>query len=202
MQLRPEELRANGLRFHSSIQFESINQFVQDRLQRRSVLLTSYWLCVIASVFMLSYVLWRQEDFSLGLLIGGVSLGIAGFVGIALPIHEGIHGLVYKLLGAHKISFHADWKRMFFFAAADQFVLNKREFMMVAVTPFLVLTSALVAGIFLTSGLIQLAVAAMLVLHTGGCIGDFTLIDYTLSIGESFCTYDDLQKQETVFYHQ
>jgi hypothetical protein len=200
MQLSPEQLSANGYRFQSVIRFESINQFVQERLQQGGAWLRLYWLCVVLSVLSLSFVLWRQEDVSVGMLMAGIGLGLAGFIVLLLPVHEAVHGIFYKWLGAPSISFHADWNRLFFFAAADRFVLNKREFLSVAVAPFVLLTAALTAGIFLTTGMWQIAVAAGLVLHTGGCIGDFTLIAYSLSLGDDFCSYDDLGKQETLFY--
>ena len=202
MQLSPEQLSANGYRFQSSIRFESINQFVQDRLQRGGALLRLYWLCVVASVFAMSHVLWKQDIVTLDLLAGGIGFGLAGYLVIVLPAHEAIHGITYKLLGAPSISFHADWKRMFFFAAADRFVLNRREFILVAAAPFILLTIGLLAAQFFTNGMLQLAIATNLVLHTGGCIGDFTLVAYSMSLGEKFCTYDDLQKQETLFYQK
>ena len=202
MQLSPEQLSANGYSFQSSIRFESINQFVQDQLQRGGALLRFYWLCVVASVFFMSHVLWKQDTVTLDLLAGGVGFGLAGFLLVVLPAHEAIHGITYKLLGAPRISFHADWKRMFFFAAADRFVLNRREFVLVAAAPFVLLSIAMTLAMFYTNGLLQLTIATNLVLHTGGCIGDFTLVAYSLSIGEEFCTYDDLQKQETLFFQK
>ena len=170
MQLSPEQLSANGYRFQSSIRFESINQFVQDRLQRGGALLRLYWLCVVALVFAMSYVPLKQGYRDPRPAGGRDLIRLAGFLVIVLPAHEAIHGITYKLLGAPSISFHADWKRMFFFAAADRFVPTDANSSWLP--QFFHPADHRIAGCAVfTNGILQLAIATNL-----GCIPAVALV--------------------------
>ncbi len=52
---------------------------------------------------------------------------ITGFT-IIIPVHEGIHAIVYKMLGAKNIRFGADVKKMIFYATADKYVTTRKKF--------------------------------------------------------------------------
>ena len=66
---------------------------------------------------------FRGEWGGAGALFGGIIL----FFVVLLPLHELIHGAVFKILGAPKIGFGWNWKGMMAYAYAQKFAINLKE---------------------------------------------------------------------------
>lgn len=129
------------------------------------------------------------------------SLGFFLFFLLLLPLHEFIHGLAYKYVGAPKVKYVAQWRKLIFYAMADGFVAGRKPFMLVAFAPFVVITLLLVLG-FLTAGMqTEFIFLSALLFHTSGCIGDFALVSYYYSNKDKeLYTYDDALAAKTYFY--
>jgi hypothetical protein len=56
---------------------------------------------------------------------------------LVIPLHESVHGLAYKIIGAPKIHFGADLKQMIFYVAADKYPVGRKGFYFIALAPFL-----------------------------------------------------------------
>jgi len=118
---------------------------------------------------------------------------------LIIPLHEWIHGLAYKYVGAKEISYTANWKKFYFTAQADHFVVNEKEFRLVAFAPFVVITSlALAIGLAFGQYLLMLG---LIFAHTTMCSGDFALVSYFYqNRGKGLVTYDDYSNQIAYFF--
>lgn len=121
---------------------------------------------------------------------------------VLLPIHEGIHGLVFKLLGAEKVGFGWTPKSFMVYAYSQKFVMTLKENAIVAVMPFLIITLALILGIFVMPAYKTLFISS-LVLHTYGCLGDFILIKYYWkNRTKEMFTYDDIEGESMTYFFE
>ena len=121
---------------------------------------------------------------------------------ILLPIHEGIHGLVFKILGAEKVGFGWTPKSLMVYAYAQKFVMSLKENAIVAVMPFLVISSALIITlVFIPS--YKVLIITTFILHTYGCLGDFILIRYyTKNRHKEMFTYDDIDEEGMSYFFE
>lgn len=131
----------------------------------------------------------------------GLGAGILFTFTVGLILHELLHMLVYKLLGAKKTKLKPLWDQGAVAAVADHFVVSEKEFYWLAFTPFVVLTSAGLVALFMTTGWIFYGVSIFLVIHATACIGDFSLAGYMYEHRkEGIYTYDDVENDRSFFY--
>lgn len=93
---------------------------------------------------------------------------------VALPVHELVHGALFKLLGGPKahVSFGARWGMLY--TSAEGLIMPRRRFMVVLMGPAVLVTLALVL-VCSAMGL-PLAAWAVAVLHLSGCTGDLGFV--------------------------
>jgi hypothetical protein len=127
-------------------------------------------------------------------------LAFLAFFVVLLPIHEGIHAVVFKALRAKKVGFGLSTKSMIVYAYAQKFVMTLRENSWVAAMPFIVITISLVILWYLFPQW-QLFWGTSLFLHTSACIGDFILIQYYLKNKNYLIyTYDDIEGEKRSYF--
>ncbi len=81
----------------------------------------------------------KSGDLSVGSFFIWFSLGIAGVI-LLIPIHELIHGLLFRLFGAKDVRYGVVWKKLMFYAVAHDFAVNYRQMLVIALGPFFVLS--------------------------------------------------------------
>jgi hypothetical protein len=119
---------------------------------------------------------------------------------VLLPVHECIHALAFKQIGAAKVGFGWSKKSLIVYAYAQKFVMTLRENAYVAVMPFVVITISLVAG-WLFAPQWFLFWFFVLFLHTTACIGDFILIGYYYkNKAQTHYTYDDIEGEKMSYF--
>lgn len=136
-------------------------------------------------------------------LLNAVFLGFAVSLTVLVPLHEAIHGIVYKLMGAPKVSFGGNWRKFYFYAAADRFVAGEQAFRLVALAPFVVLSVLAILGLLFTAPFVQWLLLGVLLLHTGACAGDFGMLAFYEDCppGEIF-TFDDVVAKKAYFFQR
>lgn len=135
------------------------------------------------------------------LFFAGLGVGLIFTFTVGLILHELLHLLVYKILGAKKTRLKALWDQGAVAAVADQFVVSEKEFYWLAFTPFVVLTAAGFVALFMTTGWIFYAVSFFLVIHATACIGDFSLAGYMYeNRDQEIYTFDDVENDKSYFY--
>lgn len=92
---------------------------------------------------------------------------------VSLAVHELVHGLFFKLFASAgaRVTFGANWKAGMLYACAEGIVYTRRQYLVVALAPTVVVTAvALAAGLASGWPLLGYIVA---VVHLSGCTGDW-----------------------------
>lgn len=119
---------------------------------------------------------------------------------VLLPLHEWLHGVAYRLHGARDIRYGVNLRKLYAYAVAHNFVIGRRGFAWVAITPFLVITAGLVVATVIFDAH-RFFLAGVLLLHTAGTSGDFAMLNYLwLHSHREVYTYDDADSHTSYFY--
>lgn len=113
----------------------------------------------------------------------GWSVAVAAGIGVlalivAVPVHELLHALAFRLRGAHTIRFGAQLSRFIFYAVAHHFVATYREMLFILYLPALTITLTLAGVMSLSSPLITISASWLLFVHCSACTGDCALASY------------------------
>lgn len=205
MKIKPQELSDNGYVLIDSLGHNELVPFIQIYMKKRTKYSILYYLCNIFVFGLAGYYFtegYNLPEYSFGSRFTHFSIGLA--IALALiPLHEYIHVLAYKSQGATKTSYDANLKKFYFMALADKFVANKKEFEVVALAPFLTITTILTALFFITNSNWTLTIIGTLLAHTAMCSGDFGLLSYfEYNKNRQVVTYDDVENKVSYFYGQ
>lgn len=173
--------------------------FLLDNLKNRNPINAAFkhgTMLLIALILFIWIGQWNTSLFFAGLGVGLIFTFTAGLI-----LHELLHLLVYKILGAKKTRLKALWDQGAVAAVADQFVVSEKEFYWLAFTPFTVLTIAGLVALFTTTGWIFYSVSFFLIIHATACIGDFSLAGYMYeNRNREIYTFDDVDNDKSYFY--
>ncbi len=190
----------------AELPYAEIIPFVQHELAQRNGIIRSYiWLNILILLAMLAF--GTQQVWSGHIrffqLMSNVFIGFGITFTILVPVHEAIHGIAYKLLGAPSVAFGGNVRQFYFYAVADRFVVEQKGFRFLALAPFAVISALMMIGILLTPLPIQWILWGILLLHTGACAGDFGMLGfyYRHSGGEIF-TFDDVNNKIAYFFQK
>jgi hypothetical protein len=119
-------------------------------------------------------------------------------------IHELLHGVALKLTGAKHVTFGGYLKKFIFYAEADQFVINRRQFTFIALTPlFAVKLITLIGIILLFNQPVFYFLIFVMSAHSLFCAGDIGLLSvfYKIKNIEIF-TFDVKAEKTSYFYRR
>ena len=89
---------------------------------------------------------------------------------------------------------------MYAYAIAHNFIADRREFIRIALAPF-VLINLLLAVLAVLFVPLRFYLLGVLLIHTAGTSGDFTLLNlFWLNRHQAVYTYDDASEQRSYFY--
>ena len=202
MKLPPEELEKHGYRVIDQLQHQDIIPFVQKGLKLKNRYTRAYLffnLIFLSALLLKLFLCWKAEDFSFADALSYVSYGVVMAL-LLIPIHEYIHVLAYRQVGASNTSYDANLRKFYFMAVADRFVANLQEFRIVALAPFVSVSSVLLCLLLFAGPWWSLSFWAMLLTHTAFCSGDFGLLAYMYANRrQGMVTYDDKQSKMSYF---
>ena len=125
---------------------------------------------------------------------------LAGSI-LIIPVHELLHGLVYKVLGARKIIFGADMKQFIFYVTADRYPVSGGELYLLAFTPFVVINAATIVITLVWFPQVFLFSAFVLLAHNVMCIGDFAIANYVHQHApRKIYNFDEPEEMKSYFY--
>jgi len=203
-----EELR-NPEKYELIAQFNhsQIKEFVINQLTQNGKIIKVYMIYQIVMImigmffFTRSIVLAFQGSpvqlyFSLAALVFCFS--------VLIIIHELLHGIALKLTGADKVSFGGYLKKFIFYAEADQFVINRKQFAFIALTPlFTVKLVTLVGMVFLFNQPFFYFLIFVMSAHSLFCAGDIGLLSIFFKHRNSeIYTFDVKEKKTSYFYRK
>lgn len=193
-----QELLAKGFVVEDKLSHSEIIPFVQVNLKKRTA---STVVFVMANLLVVAAIVYNMTivPIAIDAALSKFSLGMVCAFAL-IPIHEMIHGAVYYLVGAREVKYEANFRKFVFYAMADKFVANARQFALVAIAPFAVITTTLVVTCFFVSPANSFVVLGALLVHTGACSGDFGLMSYFDSNKEyEVVTIDDRDAATSYF---
>jgi hypothetical protein len=188
------------------LSLEDIIQFVIQQIRVLNPATVLFFVAALSSFFMMVFTLvsdvlptqWGWAKIMLHCFNGFILWPV-----ILIPIHELIHAAVYKVAGAPEIKFGIKPEKYLFYVTADKYVIGKKRFMMVAFTPFVIISIGLILIACFTVYPFSWSFIVSLFVHTTMCIGDFALAGFFMQDdGEEIYTYDDTENSVTYFYRK
>jgi hypothetical protein len=203
MKITPEELAQNGYVLIDKLEHNELIPFVQFYLKKNTLSSYTYTFSNLLIVGIIFYWLWQNygtPDFAVGKGVGYLAFGFS-LAFFLIPLHEYIHVLAYKSQGAIHTSYDANLKKFYFLAVADKFIVNRKEFQVVALAPFVVISSSLIILLFFVPKMWTFMILGMLLTHTAFTSGDFGLLSYfDYHKNREIVTYDDKENKISYFY--
>lgn len=181
-----------------------ITTFARAEFKSRNVFTIFYF--AINAILLGSLGFWVAFDLFSGTvawydMLGGLCLGILVCFSVVILLHELLHVLAYKIVGAKETAIKADWEKFVFVAVAHRFVAGSKEFYFIALLPFTVFTIIFLLGLSLTSGFVFYMILGAAFMHTAACGGDFALVSYFWKNRyKKIITYDDVPEKKSYFY--
>jgi len=175
-----------------------LQDYFTNYLWRPTLPIAIYWVMLGATVILIG-VEWSRGRHGMR----GVSdLGFGLLLTFAfMPLHEALHGLVYKAFGARDVRYKVVWRKAIAYAVAHRFVAGRRVFFWVAAVPSLVINPALLAYAYLAPEKWRLTILSALFLHISMTAGDFSLVNFFhVHRGRQPVTYDDANEGISYFF--
>jgi hypothetical protein len=203
MKITPEELAKEGYTLLDKLEHNELIPFIKTYSKKKTKAARGFTLLNITFLAILSALIGfnlAKGTLSINTAILNFSYGILMSF-LLIPKHELIHALAYKSQGANQTSYDANWKKFYFMAMADKFVANRNEFMIVALAPFLAITTIFIIGLLLASIPWSVTFASVILAHTAFCSGDFALLSYfEFHKDKAIVTFDDKANKISYFY--
>jgi hypothetical protein len=203
MEIRPDELSEKGYFLLDKLEHNELPVFLRKYINKRTTIsIVFYGLNIgLILVAMFLFVTNIQQG-----LLTNLNWAYHYFIGFSIafllvPLHEYIHVLAYKSQGAKNTSYYSNIKKFFFMALADKFVASKNEFTIVALAPFILITSTLLLLLPISSYSWTLTILGILLCHTAMSSGDFALLSYLeFHRDKEIVTYDNVGEKTSYFY--
>lgn len=201
MRPSPTDLQnADGYRLVGELEMNNPHPFF-NKYAKGSWLVTAFFVLLVGGLgFLISISFiqaWKQPG-----MYWQVAVAIAFVFVILLPIHEGIHAIAYRALGATDIRFSYTWRKLAVYTCAHRFVIHRKEIIPLALAPFVVITSALLmlAGLLPDARFFFLW---SLWFHAALCGGDMILVAYALRNRDwDLYNFDDVEAGKSYFYER
>jgi hypothetical protein len=123
---------------------------------------------------------------------------------VLIIIHELLHGIALKLAGAKRVTFGGYLKKFVFYAEADQFVINRRQFAFIALTPLFVVKLFALTGIilFFNQPALYFLICVMSA-HSMFCAGDIGLLSvFYQNTANEIYTFDEKEEKTSYFFRK
>ena len=121
---------------------------------------------------------------------------------VLVVIHELMHAIAYFALGKKQLKYGADIRKFIFYVHAHMQVVSRRELIIVALTPFIMVhLVSIPLIIILWQSSLSLFFIAVLLAHALFCAGDFAMVSFFIRQKErNVYTYDDSINKLARFY--
>jgi hypothetical protein len=205
MKISPDALESHGFAHQDTLEHQDLIPFVQKYLKKPTVssrLYTAANLLLFAALVANFVYQNGANEITIGTGLTFSSFGIS-IAFLLIPLHEFIHVLAYKYVGAERTSYDVNWKKFYFMALADRFVADRKEFKIVALAPFITITSLGLMALLLTSAEESFIPLSTILVHSAFCGGDFGILSYfDFHKDKTVVTYDDISTGKSYFLTQ
>jgi hypothetical protein len=202
-----DELRNSGeYELMAQLNHQQIKEFVIEQLTESSKIIKIYMIyqvlmIMIGMFFFTRSIVLAFKDYSMPLFYSLAALVFC--FSVLIVIHELLHGIALKLSGAPKISFGGYLKKFVFYAEADQFVINRKQFAFIALTPlFAVKLITLIGIIFLFNQPVLYFLIFIMSSHSLFCAGDIGLYSVFLKLKNVEVFTFDVKAEKTSYFYR
>jgi hypothetical protein len=202
-----DQLRNSGeYELIAQLNHSQIKEFVINQLMQNGKIIRIYMIYQVVMImtgmffFTRSVVLAIKGDavplyYSLAALVFCFSLLIV--------IHELLHGIALKMSGAPEVSFGGYLKKFIFYAEADRFVINRKQFAFIALTPlFAVKLITLTGIIILFNQPVLYFLIFVMSAHSLFCAGDIGLLSIFYQNKETEIFTFDVKEEKTSYFYR
>lgn len=186
-----------------TLSYDEIVPFVFKYIKKHTFPVILAWSFLLAIIILMTDFRFElASDYRFINILMHSSIGIVILPLVLVIPHELLHIVPYYLSGARNIRVGADWQQYYFYVTAHLYPVGAVTFITVALTPFLVISAALVYLIIITaSPLWTWSLLWTLFMHTTMCAGDFALINYYwINRHKKIITWDDADSKKAYFY--
>lgn len=201
MTLKVEELHSKGYFHLDTLEHSDIGNFIKPYLFLKNGYVFGYFAASFVPLLVFGGMMGAHvargtfDGEMLGHFFYGFSIAF-----LLIPLHEWIHGLAYQALGAKTVKYSANFRKLVFFAMADKYVTSYAEFKIIALAPFVVITSLSILLFFCLPYYWSLTMLGVLFVHSSCCGGDFGLLSYLhVHAVREIVTYDDVAASRSYF---
>jgi hypothetical protein len=189
----------------NTLGFQEMVPFVKTQIKKRGLFSWLYFtvnLAMLALILLISIKGLADQSMTWKKVILHTISGIVAGSLLIIPIHELLHGLAYRILGARKIIFGADLEQLIFFVTANSYPVSGKQVHLLTMTPFMIINFVtIVATVYIFPDGILFS-AFFLLSHNIMCIGDFAISGYVASIAGKVYTFDEPESKISYFYKQ
>lgn len=204
MKLKVEEIPTKNYSLIANLKHDDLLPFLNEKSNSKKQFIYYIFICVLFfSLSLFTYNITKSflsGNLGFSSIILHIVLGIVLLI-LFIPIHELLHALAYKIVGAPKVSFVSQLRKLYFATVADLFVINTKEFRFVATLPFLTaLVCVLISTPFCNEAW-RITLFTFFLLHNLTCLGDFILLNFMeINKKDKIITYDDNANKMSYFY--
>jgi hypothetical protein len=187
-----------------TISYDEIVPFVLDYIRRKTNLTLFFWsICLIFFGIAMMIRIDIGGYFGFRNIITHTFLGLIVFPVVIIPIHELLHIIPYYFAGARDIKTGMDLSQFMFYVTAHRHVASPRQFKIVALVPFILISLTSFLLVLGLPGLWKWSFSLFLFVHTTMCAGDFALLNfYHINRSRKIFTWDDADLKEAYFYEE
>lgn len=186
------------------IPYDELIDFILDYLRRKTGLMYFFWTtCLVFLGLALFIRINIGGYFPFRNIFMHTILGIIVFPLACIPLHELLHIIPYYLTGARDIRIGMDMKQYMVYVAAHRYVTTKRQYHLVALFPFILMSIVLIYLVFTLPGLWKWSLSLLTFVHATMCAGDFAMLNfYAVHPGKKIYTWDDFDDKTAYFYEE
>ena len=205
MSLKVEDLdNTENFRKLLAISYSDLVEFIFKYLRKITLVISIFW--ILNSLFLGLAIYIRIDiasDFPfLNILMHSI-LGFIIFPILFIPLHEALHIIPYYMFGARDIRMGMDLKQYIFYVTAHRYATDSRQFIIVALIPFVIVSLLVIALIIILPGLWKWSLSVFLFAHGTMCAGDAALLNfYYVNRGKKIFTWDDANEKYAYFYEK
>jgi len=119
-----------------------------------------------------------------------------------VPLHEFIHYLTYRILGAKNAIITLYFKMGYILTRADHFIVSKDNIKWIALMPFVILSTIGLISLLFLSEPWHISVSAAIIFHLTLCRADFRILDYFINSKYELVLFDDVSKNTTYIFRK
>ena len=187
-----------------AISYNDLIQFIFDYFTRKSALIYFFWsTCLIFLGITIRVRMSISGYFPAAHIVFHSAIGLIVLPLISIPVHELLHIIPFYISGAKKIRIGIDLKQYLFYVTAHRHVATPRQFRIIAILPFIIISLIQLFLIFYLPGLLKWSLSLLLLVHTSMCIGDIALLNfYYFKRNKMIYTWDDADEKMAYFYEE